>query len=142
MAVVLILSITVTALAVAYHADIVGWFNKEWSSSTGSELSDTQVQTITELTSDIGQSVTDNGITVTAESIVLGDTSIKVLFSVEASDEIQLINKANSLDFEYSDVEVSPSPMSGEPGVAGYGFDYYSVNEAENKIYLMLDYDM
>lgn len=135
----LIVAVPLTAFAAA-NTDLAGWFSNVWHAATGTQLSQGQVDTITEMTSQVGQSQTVNGTTVTVDSLVLGDNSVRLLLVVEAAGVD--LDASLKYGFEAIDVSVTPEPSDGAPGVAGYGVESYTVDKTENKVNLVVNYNM
>lgn len=138
--VVLMTLMAITAVAVVNCIDIGGWFNSRWKQITGTDLSEVQTDTIIELTSNIKYAVTCNEMTVTAESILVGDNRVELLLSVKAPDFRPLKN--HSYQFEYCDVQLiqsEPEKAKNPLGTSCY-FDFYSLDETKNTVYLMLHF--
>jgi hypothetical protein len=138
--VVLMTLMAITAVAVVNRVDIGGWFNSRWKQITGTDLSEAQTDTIIELTNNINSAVTCNEMTVTAESILVGDNRVELLLSVKAPDFIPLKN--HSYKFEYCDVQVIQSEFEKAKNPLGksYYIDFYSLDETKNTVYLMLHF--
>lgn len=134
-AVILTLALAVTALAAAGALQgILGWFGDLWESATGKSLSEAQARTIMDLTSAVGASAEDNGITVTAKSVTLGDSGAVLLFAVSID------NTALSADAEYS-FDTFWCDVGELPGDRGVSQSFYKVDAAANEAYIVVKYD-
>ena len=134
-AVMLALALSVTALAAAgaLHG-VLGWFGNLWESATGKVLSEAQARTIMDLTGAVGASAEDNGVTVTAKSVTLGDSSAVLLFAVSID------NTALSADSEYS-FDTFWCDVGELPGDRGVSQSFYKVDTAANEAYIIVKYD-
>ncbi len=139
LAAALILALGVTALAAAGALDnILGWFGNQWGASTGKDISEAQAQTIMDLTGEVGLSAKDNGITVTAQSITLGDSSAVLLFTV-CIDDVKLSADAKyGFDTFWCDLTSADGQLPGDRGVSQ---SFYMVDPATNQAYIVVKYD-
>ncbi len=78
----LLLAVTSTAIAGAKNTKIQAWLSEKWAALTGEQFSDVQQQTMESLSLRIGQSVTNEEITVTLDSYLSGRERSWVLFNV------------------------------------------------------------
>ena len=139
LAAALILALGVTALAAAGALDnILGWFGNQWGASTGKNISEAQAQAIMDLTGEVGLSAKDNGITVTAQSITLGDSSAVLLFTV-CIDDVKLSADAKyGFDTFWCDLTSADGQLPGDRGVSQ---SFYMVDPATNQAYIVVKYD-
>lgn len=136
----LLLALSATALGLAYRADLAGWFGQLWTARTGTGLSDSQARAISERTLALGISAEADGVILTAESLVPGSNSVKILLSAQIPGLD--LSRYQKYGFEEVYAELSPEPsVSGAAGVAGVSVSFYFADEAQQKIYLILEYD-
>ena len=138
-AAILVALLVTSAFAAAYFSGLLGWFENQWKSHSGQELNPSQVQVINELIADAGQYAEDNGITVTVESILVGATNVRVLLSVE----IDGVTLSQDYQYRFNDffAVVSPTPLEeGAGGDLGVSANFYMVDSAANKAYIVLNY--
>lgn len=139
LAAALILALGVTALAATGALDnILGWFGNQWRALTGKDISETQAQTIMDLTGEVGLSAKDNGITVTAQSITLGDSSAVLLFTVGVDDVTLSADAKYGFDTFWCDMGSEDGQLPGDRGVSQ---SFYMVDPAKNLAYIVVKYD-
>ena len=139
LAAALILALGVTALAATGTLDnILGWFGNQWGASTGKDISEAQAQTIMDLTGEVGLSAKDNGITVTAQSITLGDSSAVLLFTVGVDDVTLSADAKYGFDTFWCDMTSADGQLPGDRGVSQ---SFYMVDLATNQAYIVVKYD-
>lgn len=136
---ILVLALSVTALAAAgTFGRILSWFGNLWGASTGKDISEAQAQTIMDLTGEVGLSAKDNGITVTVQSITLGDSSAVLLFSVDVDDATLSADAKYGFDTFWCDLISADGQLPGDRGVSQ---DFYMVDPATNQAYIVVKYD-
>lgn len=114
-AAVLILALTGTALAAA-SPTLRGWFAERWAGTTGGELTESQSLVIDGLTQKVGLSDTCGAVTVTVDSITVGDSQIWALLDVEGLE----FSRNARYSFAWMRVDIVPDPSEGQYGGAGY----------------------
>lgn len=129
--VILMLALTTTALAVAYHADISAWFNGLSTSLYGKELDDKYNELLGELAVDVGQSAECNGTTVTAEALVGDEYSIMLMLRVKVPEGTVL--DGAQYDFADTDITINCEPYGG-------GYECSSVDITYNECLLILTF--
>ena len=96
-AVLVVLAGTAVA-AVGMPGTLRGWFAREWQETTGSAMDAAQMELIDQLTRPVGVSDTQNGTTVTVDSVTVGDSTIWMLLKV--SGEALAGAASRGLDFD------------------------------------------
>lgn len=130
-AVLVILAGTAVA-AVGAPGTLRGWFAQEWEETTGSSMDEEQLALIDQLTRPVGVSDTQNGVTVTVDSVTVGDSTLWLLLKVSGE-------YAKEEDFHYHfagmDLTLDPDEVD-TPG--GYSLDYPYTGVAEDGVLTML----
>ena len=80
-AVLVVLAGTAVA-AVSAPGTLKGWFAQEWQETTGTAMDTEQLALIDELTRPVGVSDTQNGTTVTVDSVTVGNSTVWMLLKV------------------------------------------------------------
>ena len=132
-AVLVVLAGTAVA-AVGAPGTLRGWFAQEWEETTGSSMDEEQLALIDQLTSPVGISDTQNGVTVTVDSVTVGNSTVWMLLKVSGE-------YAKEEDFHYHfagmDLTLDPDPDEVDtPG--GYSLDYPYTGVAEDGVLTML----
>lgn len=141
LAAALALALMGTALAEAFlPGTLRGWFSRQWAESTGREPDAEQVVSVERLTQSVGIGDTDSGVTVTLDSITLGDSSLWILLKLDGDIPA---NKKPEL-FHFADVDLTfktaPDNVT-TPGGFGYGFDYMGITE-DGKLSMLISYSV
>lgn len=129
--------ITGTALAVAgaFPGSLLGWFEQQWQEISGSSMPEAQVELIDCLTQPVGVSDTQNGVTVTLDSITVGDSALWLMLKAEG--DYTLGKEPGAHYFGPEDLVFAVSPDKNDaPG--GYGFDYAFSGVSEDGSLTML----
>ncbi len=134
-AAVLAVILATSALAVAVSPGLRSWFAQQWGERTGGEISENQALLIDSLTQQVGQSATDNGVTVTVDSITVGSDNLWVLLEAEGLD----FDERKVYTFDGTSVEIAPDPAKGEIGGASYSVGSIGVTES-GAVRMLLDY--
>lgn len=82
-AAVLAVALVTTAFAALSGVTLQSWFARQWNEETGKDLTAEQICVMNALTQKVDQSITVNGVTVTADSLAVGYDCVWVLFRVE-----------------------------------------------------------
>ena len=74
-----------TALAVAFDLPeiLADWFGQRWEEKSGGAVEEGQMELFNRLTQPVGESDTVNGVTVTVDSVTVGDNTMWMLFVVD-----------------------------------------------------------
>ena len=138
--IVAVIALLCTAVfAAGGFTGLVTWFNDIWRDRTGTDLSEMQIQTIEGMTKEVGQSVTADGITVTAQSVFVGESEIQILFTASSSGT----HFKDNVKYTFSDFEarIEPNPIGeGAPPANCFSIVSYKVDETENVVYFVLEY--
>lgn len=132
-AVLVVLAGTAVA-AVSAPGTLKGWFAQEWQETTGTAMDTEQLALIDELTRPVGVSDTQNGTTVTVDSVTVGNSTVWMLLKVsgEYTEDPDL-----RYHFDCMDMTLDPDPDEVEtPG--GYGLDFPYTGVAEDGTLTML----
>lgn len=115
-AAVLVLAMTTAAFA-AFHPSIQDWFAQKWRSVTGQAIGETQAAAIHSLTQKVGQSITVGDITVTLDSVTVGDHAVWALLRVNGLGA----EDGDAYTFGDFTMEVDPAPKwTGAAGEEGW----------------------
>lgn len=132
-AVLVVLAGTAVA-AVGMPGTLRGWFAQEWEETTGTAMDTEQMAVIDELTRPVGVSDTQNGTTVTVDSVTVGDSTIWMLLKVSGE---YTENTDLRYHFDRMDMTMDPDPDEVEtPG--GYSLDFPCTGVAEDGTLTML----
>lgn len=82
-AAILTVALVTTAFAALSGRTLQDWFAGKWNEETGKDLTAEQIRVMNALTQKVDQSITVNGVTVTADSLAVGYDCVWVLFRVE-----------------------------------------------------------
>ncbi len=125
-AVLVVLAGTAMA-AVGMPGTLREWFAREWQETTGTAMDMEQMAVIDELTRPVGVSDTQNGTTVTVDSVTVGDGTIWMLLKISGEYPE---DAALRYHFDSIDLELDPDPDEVEtPGGYGFEFPYGGVTE-------------
>lgn len=141
LAAALTLALMGTALAEAFlPGTLRGWFSRQWEESTGREPDAEQVVSVERLTQSVGVSDTDSGVTVTLDSITLGNSSLWMMLKLDG--DIPAKKKPELFHFEDVDLTFNTAPDSVmTPSSFGYGFDYMGITE-DGKLSILINYSV
>ena len=132
-AVLVVLAGTAVA-AVSAPGTLKGWFAQEWQETTGAAMDTEQLALIDELTRPVGVSDTQNGTTVTVDSVTVGNSTVWMLLKVSGE---YAEDSALRYHFDRMDMTLDPDPDQVEtPG--GYGLDFPYNGVAEDGTLTML----
>ena len=133
-AAVLVLLAGTALAAVGAPGTIRDWFAREWEEITGDTMDAEQLDLIDRLTKPVGVSDTQNGTTVTVDSVTVGNSTVWMLVKV-SGDYTQ--EKESLYHFQGMDLTLDPDPdLVDTPG--GYSLDYPYVGVAEDGTLTML----
>lgn len=137
-AAVLALALTGTALAAAgVPGSLKGWFIRQWAEISDGEMSEEQLALIDRLTQQVGVSDTCNGMTVTLDSIICGDSTLWLLLKVNGGLDMTQGDSASSYYFGDSEVLFAWNPDS-ELTPGGITLGYAFCGTAEDGVQTML----
>lgn len=128
-----------TAVAAAGGpATLADWVSSQWQESIGAPLTQEHQAVLDALTQPVGVSDTDNGVTVTLDSVTVGDSCLWLLLKAEGDLE----DEENAYLYHFGDVEMnfdfSPDTVD-TPG--GYSWDYgYTGVGADGRLTLLMRY--
>lgn len=132
-AVLVVLAGTAVA-AVSAPGTLKGWFAQEWQETTGTAMDTEQMAVIDELTRPVGVSDTQNGTTVTVDSVTVGNSTVWMLLKVSGE---YTENTDLRYHFDRMDMTMDPDPDEVEtPG--GYSLDFPYTGVAEDGTLTML----
>lgn len=133
-AAVLVLLAGTALAAVGAPGTIRDWFAREWEETTGDAMGTEQLALIDRLTKPVGISDTQNGTTVTVDSVTVGNSTVWMLVKVSGTYTQE---KEAHYHFDGMDLTLDPDPdMVKTPG--GYSLDYPYVGVAEDGTLTML----
>lgn len=125
-AVLVVLAGTAVA-AVGMPGTLRGWFAQEWQETTGTAMDAEQLALIDKLTRPVGVSDTQNGTTVTVDSVTVGNSTVWMLLKVSGE---YAEDSALRYHFDSIDLTLDPDPDEVEtPGGYGFEFPYGGVTE-------------
>ena len=134
-AAVLLIVLAGSAIAsVGMPGTLRGWFAREWEESTGAPMTEEQLALVDDLTQPIGVSDTQNSVTVTVDSITVGNSTMWLLLKISGDYPAE---ETLRYHFRGIDMALEPDPDQVEtPG--GYGFDFPYAAVAEDGVLTML----
>lgn len=133
-AAVLVLLAGTALAAVGAPGTIRDWFAREWEETTGGTMGMEQLALIDRLTKPVGVSDTQNGTTVTVDSVTVGNSTVWMLVKVSGTYPQE---KEAHYHFDGMDLTLDPDPDAVKtPG--GYSLDYPYVGVAEDGTLTML----
>ena len=113
--------------AVGGPATIRGWFSREWEETTGAPMEKDQIALIDRLTRPVGVSDTQNGVTVTVDSVTVGNSTVWMLLKVSGAYTQE---KDYYYHFERMDLTLAPDPDEvNTPGGSSLDYPYCGVSE-------------
>ena len=126
--------LAVGGTALVWQPGVLTWFGRSWGAITGRPVDEAHHQLLQALSQTIGVSDTANGVTVTADSAVVGDDSFWVLLTVSGPE----LSSRHGYTFREDDLTLEPDP--GQPdGIFGWGLESHGVNE-QGEAELLLQY--
>lgn len=134
----LIVAVPLTALA-ATNTNLAGWFDSVWHAVTGAQLNEVQTNTITKMTSDVGQSKTVNGTTVTVDSLLLGSDDVHLMLDVKVPGAN--LDSSMKYGFEHINVSAKQGQSDSVSGPEGFSIESYTVDKAKSEVNLVVDYN-
>ena len=123
--------------AVGGPATLRDWFGRTWEESTGAPMAEEQLALIDQLTRPVGASDTQNGVTVTVDSITVGNSNLWLLLKIsgEYPEEENV-----GYNFSGMDLTIDPDPDQVDtPGGAGLSYPYSGVAE-DGRLTLLVHY--
>lgn len=118
-----------TLAAVGGPATLAEWFNRQWQEVADAPMSEAQASAIEALTQPIGVSDTHNGVTVTLDSITVGDSSLWLLLKVDGG--LTVGEEPFLHHFSDQELEFAFDPDTADTA-GGYSSDYGFVGVAED----------
>ena len=130
-----VLLLSIGGVALAGQPGIQAWFTRSWESISGAPMEGEQSQLLQALTQPIGVSDTVDGVTVTADSAVVGDDSCWLLLTVSGLE----LSPRYGYTFGSDSLTVTPDPHETGGGIFGWGLESHGVN-ADGEAELLLQY--
>ena len=130
-----VLLLSIGGVALAGQPGIQAWFTRSWESISGAPMEGEQSQLLQALTQPIGVSDTVDGVTVTADSAVVGDDSFWLLLTVSGLE----LSPRYGYTFGSDSLTVTPDPHETGGGIFGWGLESHGVN-ADGEAELLLQY--
>lgn len=117
-----------TLAAVGMPQTLRDWFALEWQERTDKDISLEQLAVIDHLTQTVGVSDTQNGTTVTLDSVTVGNSSMWMMLKVSGTYSE---NEALRYHFDKIDITLAPDPdqQTNTPGSHGFVYPYSRVME-------------
>lgn len=135
-AVLVVLASTAVA-AVGGPSTLRDWFGRTWEESTGAPMAESQLALIDELTRPVGVSDTQNGVTVTVDSITVGNSNLWLLLKISGEYPAE---ENVGYNFDGMDLTIDPDPDEVDtPGGAGLSYPYSGVAE-DGRLTLLVHY--
>ena len=140
-AAVLILALAGTTLAaVGMPRSLREWFAMQWQARADRVISLEQLTLIDSLTQEVGVSDTQNGITVTLDSITVGNSSVWMMLNVSGAYGE---NEDLRYHFDGIDLTMDPDPEQQHNTPGGYGFDYpYSKVSSDGTLMVLVRFEI
>lgn len=137
-AAILVIALAGTALAaVGVPTSLQGWFSRMWEESSSAPMPETQAALIDSLTQPVDVSDTQNGITVTLDSITVGDSAIWLLLKAEGDFAPRM---AEPCHFGPKDLIFAQDPDENDsPGGCSIGYPFVGVAE-DGKLTMLMHY--
>ena len=138
-ALVLVLAGT-TLAAVGMPRTLRDWFAMEWQERTDRDISQEQLALIDNLTQEVGVSDTQNGITVTLDSITVGNSSMWMMLKVSGAYSE---NEDLRYHFDGIDLTLDPDPEQQPNTPGGHGFDFpYSKVGSDGTLMVLVRFEI
>lgn len=112
-----------------------GWFARQWTEQNDTEMSAEQLALIDHLTEQVGAQDTQNGVTVTLDSVTTGDSSIWLLLKVSGTYEE---DEEHRYDFGMIDLTLDPDPEKIHDTPGGSGIQTLYSGTAEDGVFTVL----
>lgn len=128
-----------TLAAVGGPSTLKEWFSQQWQEVSGTAMmSETQAAAIETLTQPVGVSDTSGGVTVTLDSITVGDSCLWLL--LKADGALSADRDPSLHHFGRMELDFAFDPDTNE-NAGGYGYDYgYVGAAADGRLTLLLRY--
>ena len=124
--------------AVGMPGTLQGWFARQWTEQNNTEMSTEQMEFIDHLTDEVGVQDTQNGVTVTLDSVTAGDSGIWLLLKVSGSYEE---DEDHRYDFGHVELTLDPDPEKIHDTPGGSGIQtLYSGTAADGAFTVLLQY--
>lgn len=122
-----VLAGTVAAVTAGVPGTIREWFTREWTALSGEAMPQEQLSLIQELTQPVGISDTNSGVTVTLDSVTVGQNMLWVLLKVSGTYEAEEAWLYHFADAEM-DLDLESSGASA-PGIWSMDYAYQGLAE-------------
>ena len=126
--------LTVGGVALSGQPAVRAWFDRYWQAIAGKPMEEGQSLLLQGLTQTIGVSDTENGVTVTADSAVVGDDSFWLLLKVSGPE----LSTRYGYTFGNDTLTLTPDPAEAG-GTFSWGLESHGVN-ADGEAELLLQY--
>ena len=113
-----------------------GWFARQWTEQNDTEMSAEQLAFIDHLTDKVGVQDTQNGVTVTLDSVTAGDSGVWLLLKVSGSYEE---DEDHRYDFGRVELTLDPEKIHDTPGGSGIQ-TLYSGTASDGEFTVLLQY--
>ena len=127
MILLVVLAGTVAAVTAGVPGTIREWFTREWTALSGEAMPQEQLSLIQELTQPVGISDTNSGVTVTLDSVTVGQNMLWVLLKVSGTYEAEEAWLYHFADAEM-DLDLESSGASA-PGIWSMDYAYQGLAE-------------
>lgn len=115
-----------------------GWFARQWTEQNDAEMSAEQLAFIDHLTEKVGVQDTQNGVTVTLDSVTAGDSGVWLLLKVSGSYEE---DEDHRYDFGRVELTLDPDPEKIHDTPGGSGIQtLYSGTASDGEFTVLLQY--
>lgn len=115
-----------------------GWFARQWTEQNDTEMSAEQLAFIDHLTEKVGVQNTQNGVTVTLDSVTAGDSGVWLLLKVSSSYEE---DEDHRYDFGRVELTLDPDPEKIHDTPGGSGIQtLYSGTASDGEFTVLLQY--
>ncbi len=135
MILLVVLAGTVAAVTAGVLGSIQGWFTREWTDLSGEAMPQEQMDLIQELTQSVGVSDTDSGVTVTLDSVTVGQNMLWMLLKVSGTYEAE---EAWLYHFADSEIDLDSEKASAVSAPGIWSMDYAYQGLAEDGTLTML----
>ena len=130
--------LTVGGVALSGQPAVRAWFDRYWQAIAGKPMEEGQSLLLQGLTQTIGVSDTENGVTVTADSAVVGDDSFWLLLKVSGPE----LSTRYGYTFGNDTLTLTPDPAEAG-GTFSWGLESHGVNaDGEAELLLQYSYQM
>lgn len=135
MILLVVLAGTVAAVTAGVPGTIREWFTREWTALSGEAMPQEQLSLIQELTQPVGVSDTDSGVTVTLDSVTVGQNMLWMLLKVSGTYEAE---EAWLYHFADSEIDLDSEKASAVSAPGIWSMDYAYQGLAEDGTLTML----